>query len=63
MNNITKANKKTKKDLEEFKRGYEDYMKEHEKSAYQRGRDKAKRVLEQEEELSRLIRSGLKEYY
>ena len=30
MNNITKVNKKIKKDLEEFKRGYEDYMKEHE---------------------------------
>lgn len=63
MNNITKANKKAKKDLEEFKRGYEDYIKEHEKSPYQQGRDEAKRALEQAEELSRLIKSGIKEYY
>lgn len=63
MKDIAEIHKKIEKDLEDFKRGYEDYMKEHEKSAYQRGRDEAKRVLEQEEELSRLIKSGLKEYY
>lgn len=63
MKDIAEIEKKIQKDLEDFKRGYDDYMKKHEKSAYQRGRDEAKRVLEQEEELSRLIRSGLKEYY
>ena len=63
MKDIAEINKKIKKDSEDFKRGYDDYMREYEKSAYQRGRDEAKRVLEQREELSKLIRSGLKEYY
>ena len=40
----------------EFERGYQDYMKEYEKTAYQRGRDQAARDVER----SRLIEESVK---
>ena len=39
----------------EFERGYRDYMKEYEKTAYQRGRDQAVRDIERQ----RLIRKSI----
>lgn len=37
-----------KKQQEDFQRGYDDYMKQHRASAYQRGREQAARDLERE---------------
>lgn len=40
----------------EFERGYRDYMKEYEKTAYQRGRDQAARDIERNRQIERSVK-------
>lgn len=42
----------------EFERGYQDYMKEYEKTAYQRGRDQAVRDIERNRQIERSVKGS-----
>ena len=42
----------------EFERGYQDYMKEYEKTAYQRGRDQAARDIERSRLIEKFVKGG-----
>ena len=42
----------------EFERGYQDYIKEYEKTAYQRGRDQAVRDIERNRQIERSVKGS-----
>lgn len=42
----------------EFERGYQDYMNEYEKTAYQRGRDQAARDIERNRQIERSVKGS-----
>ena len=54
VSNSTDTYPKTEEE-KEFERGYRDYMKEYEKTAYQRGRDQAARDIERQRLIEKSI--------
>lgn len=57
ISNSVVTHQKTEEE-KEFKRGYQDYMKEYAKTAYQRGRDQAARDIERNRLIEKSVKGG-----
>lgn len=57
VSNSVDTYQKTKEE-KEFERGYQDYMREYEKTAYQRGREQAARDIERARLIEKFAKGG-----